>query len=217
MNFTRHIPRIGLCLLAGVVISYIVAWTLEPSWSDDGFNVLERVAPVPEPIPESWPFRLPIRFEPPENMDIEWTSERSSAGGSTVIRTRGSGFRFDWPKTEVWLFSFDELQTGVPFRCVRRFYYSAKGDRIDDWGPWDVWNRGLRFWTHVIVDLSLRPLVLGLAANSAIYGGAAWTLVWGLRRLIARRRTTHGTCSSCGYPQGVATVCTECGNPRGQA
>jgi hypothetical protein len=215
MNVTRNIFRVGLYLLVGVVISYTVAWALEPSWFNDRWNALDRVAPVPEPIPESWPLRLPSRFTPPENMDIEWTSESFTARGSKFIRIYASGERFDWPRSEVWQFSFDELQTGVPFRCVRRFYFSAMGDGIDDWGPWDVWNRGLRFSTYVIVDLSVRPLVLGLAANSAIYGGAAWTLVWGLRRLIARRRTAHGTCPSCGYPQGVSPVCTECGSPRG--
>lgn len=57
-----------------------------------------------------------------------------------------------------------------------------------------------------------RPLWLGMAANTAIYGGlllALWyTCVFAVRRL----RSERGRCPRCGYPKGDgAARCPECG------
>ena len=64
------------------------------------------------------------------------------------------------------------------------------------------------------VRLPLRPLWLGMAANSIFYGAiiAALVATPGLiRRAIRAKRVRAGLCPSCRYPRGVAAVCSECG------
>ncbi len=60
--------------------------------------------------------------------------------------------------------------------------------------------------------LPLRPIALGLVANTAFYAVATWLLYRvfvGLRRFIRRER---GLCPACAYPRGQSDVCSECGH-----
>ena len=65
------------------------------------------------------------------------------------------------------------------------------------------WERGL----------PVRPIWLGVAANTLFYAAILWLLICGpflLRRFLRRRR---GLCLACAYPMGEAAVCSECGKP----
>ena len=86
----------------------------------------------------------------------------------------------------------------------------APGDAHDGWYVFDRPNGAY----PNSVRLPLRPLWLGMAANSIFYGAiiAAVVSTPGLiRSAIRARRTRAGVCPCCRYPRGLAVVCSECG------
>ena len=59
--------------------------------------------------------------------------------------------------------------------------------------------------------LPLRPIPVGLAVNTSVYGAAIWAALFlpgHLRRASRRRR---GCCVGCGYPLDGSVTCPECG------
>lgn len=59
--------------------------------------------------------------------------------------------------------------------------------------------------------LPLRPLPVGVAINTAFYGGLAWLVSGGAVLIRGYIRSRRGQCRACGYPIGVSAVCSECG------
>ncbi len=53
----------------------------------------------------------------------------------------------------------------------------------------------------------------GFAVNTLAYGGACWTVLFGLGIVRRHHRHKRDLCTSCGYPLGSSTSCTECGTP----
>ena len=96
---------------------------------------------------------------------------------------------------------------------------------VVDWYGWPnpvlerrrfQWPRNDPKWTTTAEkDPAINIHWKGAIANPIIAGVGLWLLVfgpvlsWRFVRQIRRRR--HGQCMSCGYPLGVAEVCTECG------
>ncbi len=66
-------------------------------------------------------------------------------------------------------------------------------------------------WLSDHAQLPLRPIWLGFAVNTILYGAALWlvaTLPFVVRRFV---RLRGGLCPGCAYPRGEALVCPECG------
>lgn len=62
-------------------------------------------------------------------------------------------------------------------------------------------------------NLPVQPVWWAFAANTLLWGLAAWVPirgVWAWRRAMRARR---GVCPYCTYPVGRSSVCTECGRP----
>jgi hypothetical protein len=63
-------------------------------------------------------------------------------------------------------------------------------------------------------NLPLRPVWWGFLGNTALYGAAAWLLVFLLLAVRRCGRARRGLCPACGYALGASAVCPECGTPR---
>ena len=60
--------------------------------------------------------------------------------------------------------------------------------------------------------LPIRPIWLGLLANTALYAVVAATVIKSLSRLRRLNRIKHSRCPRCGYPKCDAVACSECGS-----
>lgn len=223
MNIARQIPRFGFCLLAGVVISYGVAWWFayrlsEHWWLDDVQIVtggVDRGVPWPVEVPK-WPdWMSPDHI--PAIADTATTS-RHSAGAHT--RTFSSYSKhmitsvdetsFGWPAATAVRYSFSQLAS-----------WTSPSRFSEDWPPWyGGWHAcdvpsTLNPLATVPLRVPLKPLWGGLAVNAVIYGAMVYAcgaaIAWA-RRANRRRRKL---CDACKYPWGASAVCTECGKPRG--
>lgn len=194
-------------LAFGVVASVLVAWAIDPSWRGTNRSQAIDVAPIVEgPELKSWPLPLPAAFGPRPDHDGQWYTNRVDVVGLTWHTTRSAAHRSFWPELE-------DLQIGVPFRCVRRFEYSDSEHATIR----DTWNRGVELPSYFAggeAVLAIRPLAGGLLGNTAFYGGTGWAALWAFRRVVTSRRTSSCGCPDCGYPEGVSAVCTECGRAR---
>ena len=148
-------------------------------------------------------------------LDGEWTPPRWSLLAREAIASRTGN-----PSDRQ---AFFEEAYGWPFRCV--VVVSENTGDIDQLrGPWQQsWTIPVQRtdrWTGsssarpfgVPVSFPLRPLVLGLAGNTAAYLPVALLVVVASRRLIGTLRRRRGRCGACGHrllPGQVA--CTECG------
>lgn len=73
-------------------------------------------------------------------------------------------------------------------------------------------------------EVPIRPLPIGLAGNTLIWGLVAW-IFWHIalarrdrfRDKRLQRRIRQGLCVRCGYSVGRLGVCPECGQPREEA
>ena len=105
----------------------------------------------------------------------------------------------------------------------RRHYY--RSIQINGW-PWPAfWCDYDRDWTTGQIAarggvtlsydrvLPLRPMPLGLAADTLVFGAAAWALVRGPRWVRSTRRIRRGRCPACGYDLlgRFEGGCPECG------
>jgi hypothetical protein len=117
------------------------------------------------------------------------------------------------------------LTYGWPMRCLGSeslVYYklgmggaAARLERRWMWQVIDVPSLGSGY----LVGLPLRPMPLGLAINTALFGSAWFAVLMGLpaaRRWTRRRR---GACPACGYDLRTdpAGGCPECGRGRKSA
>ena len=59
--------------------------------------------------------------------------------------------------------------------------------------------------------LPLRPIPLGFAADTLLFGSASWLGFAALARLRAAVRRARGRCGGCGYPRAGEERCPECG------
>jgi hypothetical protein len=60
-------------------------------------------------------------------------------------------------------------------------------------------------------ELPVRPVWVGIALDTVVYGAALWLLVRSLGALRRGIRSRRGLCPGCAYPAGVSPLCTECG------
>lgn len=118
-------------------------------------------------------------------------------------RTTAAHFAAGWP-----LLSLRGWQTPDP---GQQFRFELTESRVR-WGV-DLNDQPLNgtFGRPVPLLLPLRPIWIGFAANAALYGALAATLVLLPGQLRALVRHHRRLCPTCAYPRGASPVCTECG------
>lgn len=221
MNITRYIPRIALCLLTGLALSYSVAWAIEYRassrwlWSEEG-HVITPPDGIAWPLePKEWP----VNPTPDVPDSVPTATIIDHAIGRTVRIVSANDRSMD-------LWAVQEIRIGWPLACCVRlemyFWQAASQPRTPVVPLTNRWIAGIHAADvqsqngpfDLPVVLPVKPLWTGLAVNSAFYGcfvaTAAWLAGWAVRANRRRR----GLCEVCKYPRGVSPVCTECGKPK---
>lgn len=112
------------------------------------------------------------------------------------------------------------IEGGWPFRSMTGSYLNVRRSGTWEYSRW--WTaevpKAVRPSWHLkdgqgpFTIMPLRPLVVGTALNTLVWGGlffGGWVLVdW--RR--TRARVQRGECTRCGYPMGSLPRCPECGH-----
>lgn len=177
--------------------------------------------------------KVDISYTPPgDERRSSWS--RVPAGwefGTHVVADGGSYggvVRYELVTEMVWAGSTLGAMSGRPNRSVERVEVGwpvasmewvgemdhRRGYRPTGW----VWQSGFEPPIHkgnlyLGADrrLPLMPVWPGFAVSALVCGAPVWIVWFGggvARRAIRRRR---GLCAACGYPRGVANVCSECG------
>lgn len=125
------------------------------------------------------------------------TGFRYERWGFTYVNTRHPEYPRYWSKHVT-----SHVEVGWPYRCVR----TAEAH------PYRF--RGLKRRSQQLAELR-RPMLAGLALDTAILGVTLWTVLFGPGILIRGFRGRRGMCPHCGYPIGQTAVCSECGRAHG--
>ncbi|XVJ58388.1 MAG: hypothetical protein HEQ23_02910 [Tepidisphaera sp.] len=227
MTLARHIPRIGLCLLAGAVISYGVAWwfayRLGSQWWQDEIRVetTDESSDAAWPLPiSSWPGSIAPEYVPER---VEWvTTSKHSVGAYTRTYSTSSGgmltqvdeTALGWPAASTVRYKFMQLGTWQsPSSFVSPFPIAFPGHFPKWYGGWHVWDlpSPLNPLATQPVRLPLHPRWPGLALNSTFYGSLIAVGFWMVGPAVRASRRRRGLCEACTYPRGTSAVCTECG------
>jgi hypothetical protein len=192
----RWTLKLALCLLAGAVVTWGVAWA-SAAWGPEANApaVVLDTRSWPMSVPESWdqPFEL-RRFE-----TVLMTEYRISFGpyaGSLFGSAHGAAYQFGWPARA--------LQQAHMGAQVWHEHGSISA------GPWLYPAHGGR--------LPVLVMPLGFTLNTLLAAGVLLGVVEGFAFARRRARVRKGRCPSCGYDRaGVAGVaaCPECGAASG--
>jgi len=221
----RHIFRISLVMLLGVVTSVAVAWgcawrvqdnQLDYAASTNAGNYATAPAPIIgqrqetiiEDAGESFGLIESRYFGYMILEDFMW--DDTLPGWEQVpIRTRAD---VPWWSSSIAgsqdYVSRYQFAAGWPFAACRSYghWYFQEGNQIS-------LAVKLRRTNGTIV-LPYGPIWPGLLANTAIYGSAWWALLFGPGMFIRWRRRRAGRCVKCGYDlRGLSpgSECPECG------
>jgi hypothetical protein len=190
-----------------------------------GFAEQNRSAATPQPE-HIWPFDMPGPSNPPSyryivhtratTVDVAlsyyWGCKTGYGRGAAVI-TSG------WPLRAM---RWDMRQIDEPEMVLNDPTGAAK-PRPEGFLAMSIWRSGLPlpelrdpallgpYAPMQWVRLPLRPVLLGLFADSALFGACGWLLVGGPRKLRAAIRRREARCARCGYPVRGLTTCPECG------
>lgn len=209
--------RMAGWLIAGAALTWSVAWGLEIRFAMDVDRRISTIRETGAIADRPWP--VPAAFWPPGVQTFPAASparrlvdvERLCVG-MREIRYTSSIYgplvcvetRVGWPAASHVRYRMDAW-TGTGLR-PRGFWYAG-------WHAQNVMvRRDLKYKRELW--LPVQPLWTGLAANSLVYGSVLATATWGVRHIKRRNRRRSGSCEACGYPLGVAAVCTECGRTR---
>lgn len=100
-------------------------------------------------------------------------------------------------------------RAGWPFRTLTGYATSDGRTRTTAW----MLDTGIhRSAAGDTVELPLRPLPLGMAANTLIYALPIGLTIATLRAARTRRRAARGRCTACAYDLANLTTCPECGH-----
>jgi hypothetical protein len=197
------------CILPGTVVTLLIAWSAV-LFSPGGFSVITEFPPG-----SRWPWPPRPSVTP------------DSAEGTVRItlpaldQWRGAAQWHDTPgSTAIPIYPYGAF-AGFPFRalCTQTYWGSWSADSSD--GTLGV-ATGMTDWRWSGIPvysgpdgwrcLPLRPLWLGLLADSAIWGGVWFATGHLIRSWIERRRTRQGRCPRCRHHLSGAARCPECGH-----
>lgn len=206
----RRRRAVGLCLLAGLVLNVLVAWTCE-------------VTPVPVPLNRrpildpKWPTGVPDTMGLAPGSAFGWSDfgRRCSAYSTSLY---ADGQYLGYAGVEV-------CEVGWPLRSLARHrWFNNVGGPLDlpggslhreRWAlalPAALTPRGMARGSG---RLSLRPLWPGFVVNTLVFATAMWAPTGGLAGLRRGHRRRRGRCAHCAYDlrDSPNAACPECGRP----
>ncbi len=211
----RCVVRVMVCVVVGVVVNVLVSWGCV-----SGHVAIATVLRVPGagtlPVDQSWPVMVPE----------DWPS-----GWRSFLRVTSFGVRYSVlsASREPVTYSVTELAAGWPVLAVSSYEWEANvfvTGRYGRFTPLRVhpptWHWGVEV-SHLMgaklrgswkteLWLPLRPVWPGYVINVAVYGVAAWVVVFGPGVMNRAWRRKRGLCAACGYEvAGIVGVCPECG------
>lgn len=216
MNIARRpIPRVTKYLVAGAIVTYIIAFlalsaTPAVSGATPRPTVPREVRAVTRTVipPPAYAYR-----------------------GRTLVKTYWQ-FGSDPNSDGRSGYSGHLNHIGFPFRAASVLAIGAASksgtppsiSRIQRGLPIEgtalrTWNAVFPYRSALTYDdpcLPLRLLPLGFVADTTIYALALFGLMRLLRQLRDRRRAGRDLCTKCKYPLGVMNTCPECGSPAPQ-
>lgn len=227
---TRALSRIAAWLLVGAIVNVAVAWWLgwRVLYQPDSLQITNKPMEPGEFVPQE----VPNELVGPAGLSL---SRWRQLGAEHVLIHKGSWMTRWADQPVIPLESLWPHWGPLAGRDPREVYESMNrtiGHTARGWPMLSMWcafeqgthgpvQGGIHLGhkqtpnTFIVTDLVLpmRPIPLGFAVNTVVYGAAAWLafalpLAW--RR---RRRIRRGWCPECAYPIGTSPVCTECGAP----
>lgn len=214
----RAVRQVAVCLAAGLVASILVAWgsaILEPRP-----GVASLIAATNYRTQGVWVYRARGYSEATVRQISPLEPLREVIG---PIRDVALPPGIGWDDVDAAAERTTVVVAGWPLRCMKGSVSTGAGGLVASWGvPASRLQPRVRRAAEQRV-YPLRPMPLGLAANSIGYGLACASLLWlnrGLRRgLIDAPRLRSGRCRECGYDLSgnPAPVCPECGSGRNPA
>ena len=197
----RRLLIVAIFLLAGAVVNVAVAW---------------GCAVWIQPFERDFAFRRPedVQQEPDEHLKIWWVSNKPEGFAAEPYGThtsRAFGVKrinmgcceWDPPEFNMLCELVVRHQTGWPLASMEgAVWYSWTGLTVVD---------GMRDTSIGLGALPLRPMWVGTALDSSVYGAILWTGLLALRAIRGRLRVNRGLCPACAYPMGESDTCTECG------
>lgn len=217
----RTTKPIAISLLLGLALSVLSGW-IPALFTDLNRFTGMSTQPVKSLV---YPAYVPNRWGPPDEV---WRYPSTGpgydmAGWTQIARPRADGsptiglglwfHRFGWPMRsmqhqELTLGDGPDMPAGADRAALLDEFRSRAG-----------WRTGLELPTWLPLPttpprariLPLTPAWAGMAGDTALYGAAAWIVLYGPGILRRRARAKRGACTECGYPRGMGTVCPECG------
>jgi len=221
----RTVIRISLVLLLGVVTSVAVAWgcgawgpaRLTGFWSN--VNSLDGPYMTDELILSSdGPFWRVRGFRYVGWVLLDEFPQRTNPLRSSVEVSLDDALYHWSPHPPATTAARQQVAAGWPFVCLRGQTFMRESV-VGYLGG--VWGHKLDADAAGPLRVPHRPILPGLLANTAIYGGAWWAMLFGPGMFIRWRRRRAGRCAKCGYDlQGavlgdqssaIGVVCPECG------
>jgi len=218
VRVVRGLALRGLaCLLAGVVITVLIAWGVEVflPYAGPASHLGGSVGGWRRDVPEGWP--------EPRGLSIVSYGGRIRPGtfrvegGPRMQVRQGMHMGVGGVRGGGWLFIEDDPRYLVEWYDVGWPIATMRRPGEDDTRPFRsgverVWARGIPVGGPR--TLPLAPAWPGFAWSTLVAGGGVgllWTLVWLTRHRITARRRKRGACPACGYVLAGLGTCPECG------
>jgi len=213
----RHLFRILLVMLLGVVTSVAVAWgcawrsrdrpsytTLHTGrtlasghvWRLDRTQAIGRVRVESLLSRHRHDLVAQIYHHTPDDHIPQWSRVVEPHPNFASISQRSR--EFTKPDLSMW---FTEEASGWPFLCLRCYWGTQHiSERPSETiAKHDDLTGGIEVSKEPAVALSYYPILHGMLANTAIYGSIWWAILFGPGMVIRWRRRRAGRCAKCGY------------------
>lgn len=163
------------------------------------------------------------RVRVPDDWTVRTWLERSGPGlrHDTVSECEWVGSALMWSDATSPNRTMIRFSAGWPFPALQLTLWDA-GPAIALHAPAALWRDGVSIprlssgtgGSGVLNPrrLPLRPLWIGLAADTLFWSASAWALSAARHAWIRRLRRRRGQCALCGYPRGGLPKCPECGS-----
>ncbi len=165
-------------------------------------------------------WHLPVASEPEQLEPGRIRPPRWASTGDSGVLARLTS---DPPKMEAggYLRKSTRFEVAFGWPCLSfrgGFFVFASQQPMTqhDFGPElpNVFKQEVNYQTAEPRTMPLMPMLPGLAANTAVYAGAWWLVVFAPGTIRRHRRRRRGACVRCGYDRrgiGADAACPECG------